>query len=361
MNSNQSAENKSFIFLDTNAFYDCCYLLGFNDFSFKCGINQRVNYDKFKDFILSHLQSQTLFIPATTLFEFVCKFRDDGETLDKIIVFLKQVSYQYGYNLFQYHNNGILFMLDQYDEVFWNDLQKDYSEILKWKDIIMRAKIGSESFILTIFCKLISHLYLVDYFKNEPKYEHAISLLSNSLKYYYFSDSEFYFCRNVIAREMYKYYKIGKEYEIKKDIVEMSLDYCSINLLTFFTDFNSNCDDEKYKIIETSDSIQTNIHKWYNNEKDLKFLEGYFIKFKELLQGSGFNDSQICYIKKVVFKLFTQGAKREKNDAEDFWNLYFVDGDFENLITFELEIIEAIKQTNESNYQAITSFYNVSN
>lgn len=359
MELNISATNKTLFFLDTNAFYDFCYLLGFNDFGFNCGINQRVNYDKFKAFVLAHLQNRTLFIPSTTLFEFVCRFRNNEDILKKLIIFLKIISHKYGYNLFHYHNKGIVFTLDEYDTIFWDSLNADYSEIVKWKDTIMQAKIGSEASILTIFSKLISHLYIVDLYKNDSSHKQDISFFNIQLGFSYFTDVDFFVCRKIIAHELYEHYKIGKEFEIKKDIVEIAIDYCSISMTVFIKDFNSSDEDKKNKIFDNSDSVQRKIFRWYNMEKDLKFLQSYFPKFRELLDNSGFNDCQICYIKMAILNLFTQGKKREKNDAEDFWNLCFVNGDSENLISFELELLEAIKQTNKNNYQVITDFYNV--
>lgn len=356
MQNCQTEQPKPVIMLDTNVFYDFCHVLGFDDFGFKCGVNKRVDYDKFKSYLENQLQNQKLFIPSTTLFEFVCRYRNEPDKLERILIHLKGLSQRYDYNLFQYHNYGILFMLDEYNDAFWKVVQFDYSEIIKWQEMIMLAKIGAEAEILTVFSKIIAQLYLFDYYKKNTKFETIFRVFSAKTFFNFFDDVAFKHCKREIAHKMHDYYKNGREHEIKKDIVDIAIKTSTFFIEIFFKGFDGGELYEK-SICETNDSLQHKIHKWYNKEKDKKLLDEQLIGFEKLLKTSGFNNCQISYFKKAMYDLFMQGTKREKNDAEDFWNLGFVRGDTENLITFELEMIDAIRETNIRNYQTIADFY----
>lgn len=351
------------IVLDTNAFYDFCYVLGLRDFGIASGINQRVNYSEFKAQLESALINKSLLVPSTTLFEFVCKLRNQDVLLKKIMEFLKNLSRKYGYDLVGYNNWGILFGFDQFSEECWGRIRDDYSEVIALKEHIMLAKIGSEADLMTSFGRSIVHLFFVDCCKGRDGYEEVISMFNRFFYCNPFYDEIFRATKFSIARELHEYYKTSQEGKFKKQIFESTVRMSALFLKEFF-DFmcksgGRSLDSDLGIDFSSADSIQTRIFKWFNKEKDATRLTECVHQMRSKLKPCGFNECQFAYWECLINDLFTHGTKREKNDAEDFWNLGFVDGKRTFLLTFELELIDVLKQQNEDNYNYIRTFYNV--
>ena len=351
------------IILDTNAFYDFCYVLGLRDFGITAGINRRVDYSEFKAQLERALINKSLFVPSTTLFEFVCKLRNQDDRLKKISEFLKNLSCKYGYDLFGCNNWGILFGFDQFSKEYWGRIRNDYGEIIALKERIMLAKIGSEADLMTTFGRSIVHQFFVDYCKGRDGYEEVISMFNGFLYFNPFYDGVFRMIKSSIARELYEYYKVNQEGRLKKQIFEFAIRSSAFLLMEFF-DFmcksgGRSLDSDIGIDFSSEDSIQTRIFKWFNKGKDVASLTECVRQMRSRLKPCGFNECQFAYWERLINDLFTHGTKREKNDAEDFWNLGFVDGKRIFLLTFELELIDVLKQQNEDNYNYIRTFYNV--
>lgn len=357
------------VVLDTNAFYDFCHVFGLEDFGIEAGINQRVNYVRFKSKIEAALLDKSLFIPATTIFEFVCKLRNNENELKKVIGFLKELSRKYSYDLLAYNkydNYGILFGFDQFSDEYWEDIHTDYEKLIEIKDTIMLAKIGSEAEILTIFSRSIIHLFILDYFYGKAGYDILIKKFNGYFFMDPFGDGQYRAIKNSIARELLEHYKNNEEGKNKKAIFESAVKL-SAYLLKSFWDYmyESALKKEKETIrsievdFSSEKSIQTNIYKWFNTDKNKeKLSKNIEFIIMSLRERCDFNDCQFAYLEKLFVNLFTHGAKREKNDAEDYWNLGFVEKDKVFLVSFELKILDILKQNCKENYDYMCEFYN---
>ena len=357
------------VVLDTNAFYDFCHVFGLKNYGVEAGINQRVNYVAFKTKIEAALLNKSLFIPATTMFELVCKLRNNEEGLKKVIAFLKQISQEYSYDLFgynKYDNYGILFGFDQFSDEYWDKIHTNYENLIELKEKIMLAKIGSEAEIITMFSRNIVHLFILDYYCGKSGCDVVIDLFNGYFFMNPFGDGLYIGIKKSIAWELFEYYINNKEGKNKKIIFESAVKL-SAHLLKDFWDFmyESSLKKEKEKIhsievdFSSEESIQTNIYKWFNTEKDSERLSKN-IEFiiASLRARCDFNDCQFAYLEDAFLNLFTHGAKREKNDSEDYWNLGFVEKDKTYLISFELEILDILKQKCSDNYDYMCEFYN---
>ena len=357
------------VILDTNAFYDFCHVFGLEDFGIPTGINQRVDYDTFKKEMEAALLDKSLFIPATTIFEFVCKLRNNDKGLKKVIDFLKEVSNKYSYDLFAYNkydNYGILFGFDQFSDEYWEEIHSNYEKLIEYKDTIMLAKIGSEAEILTIFSRSIIHLFIIDYFYGKAGYDTLIDKFNRYLFVDPFGDGQYRAIKYPIARELYEHYKHNKEGKNKKAIFESAIKLSAYFLKDFWDYVSKISIKKKEETIRTLEvdfssekSIQVNIYKWFNIDKNKENLsKNIEYVINSLRDRCDFNNFQFAYLENSFVNLFTHGAKREKNDAEDYWNLGFVEKDSTYLVSFELEIIDILKQKCHDNYDYICKFYN---
>lgn len=270
------------IVLDTNAFYDFCHVLGLQNCGVKTGINPRVDYLAYKAVIEEWLRNKCLFIPATTVFEFVCKLRNDEEILKKTICFLKEVSQKYSYDIFgynQYDNYGVLFGFDQFSDEYWNKIHTNYEELITLKKMIMLAKIGSESDIMTFFSRTVIHLFMIDYFYGKPGYDIVIDTFNRFFLMNPFGDGVYNAIKKSIVHELLEHYQNNEEGKYKKAIFESSIKL-SASLLKEFWDFmyESFLKKEKEKIrsidveFASKESVQTNLYKWFNIKKERKNL-----------------------------------------------------------------------------------------
>lgn len=350
------------IFLDTNAFYDFCYCFGLSDIGFPCGINERVNYENFHSILEDYLKARSLFIPTTTILEFVSKFRNDDTHLKAIISFLQDISSRYSYNLFNFEVPGAYF--DFYPDRdwvknMWDIIRNDYSKLYTHKDELGLIKIDSEAEIICLFSRIISHTFLSTIHSNLEEFKEAVSSFNHMVLETPFGDSIQKRSKKHIARELYGYYNDNKEGKNKVKICDYALDN-SLTMLRIYFDFLNkevlHNNDSPFDSIFDKEPVEYAhyIQKQYHKNSSISASD----VVSSFTYGPGFSNSQLDYIFKLVTDLFVDGAKTEKNDSEDFWNLIFVSGN-SFLITFELELIETIKDTNPANYQLITSFYNV--
>lgn len=370
-NAQKNIVKQTDVVLDTNAFYDFCHVLGLKDFGIETGINQRVDYIAYKVKIEDALRNKTLFIPATTVFEFVCRLRNKEECLKKVIGFLEEISQKYSYDLFAYNkydNYGILFGFDQFSDEYWDRIHANYENLIELKEKIMLAKIGSEAEIMTMFSRSIIHLFFLDYFCEKPGYDVVIKSFNTYFFMNPFGDGLYRGIKKTIAWELFEHYKNNEEglKKNKKAIFESTVKITA-HFLKEFWDFmyESFLKKEKESIksinveLSSEESIQTNIYKWFNVEKNKDNLtKNIEFIIASLRARCDFNDSQFTYWESAFINLFTHGSKREKNDAEDYWNLGFVKTNQTYLISFELEILDILKQQNKENYDFIREFYN---
>lgn len=359
-----SSNDGKVVVLDTNAFYDLCFAEGLNDFGLPVGHNIRVDYNIFKIEMEKHLKSQSLFVPSTTVFEFVCKFRNQEENLKKLIVFLKEISKKYNYNILgynEYDNYGDLFEFDEFTEECWKRIDVDYSSLLELRNMIEKAKIGSEAELITIFARLIIHCYITDFLLLDEAFSREVSHINRFLLYNPFGDVKHYIVKKSIAWELYGYYCNSKEGKNKKTIFESAMKRSSYLIKMYFELNKNNQDrfsDSALNIdLESEKSIQSGIFNWYKRIKDVQKLKKSVSEItKYLSETTDLNVCQIKYIENLLMNMFTHGTKREKNDAEDFWNLGFVrDGVY--LVSFELEIINTMREASVENYEYLKKFY----
>lgn len=348
--------------LDTNAFYDFCHVLGLRDVGIQCGINEKVDYIKYKSIVEENLERRNLFIPATTVFEFVCHLRKNESLLANVIDFLKDLSKKYAYDLLLYQYNDVYFSFDQYSETIWKAISLDYLELINVKDLIMLAKVGSEADILAVISRIILYLFVLDSCKPDQEKE-KLTLVNGVFFFNPFGDSSFHAVKNNVAHELYGYYQNGIEGKNKKVIFESAIRMTAL-MMKFYLDFMSENDlvimgTEPSKVFAFNISIQTALNKWFNKKKDVMLLDSCMEFIEQKLAPMGFNSSQLLYLSNAIHKMFISGGKREKNDAEDFWALRYVIGNEAYVISFELELLDVIKETNYENYTFVREFYRV--
>lgn len=239
----------------------------------------------------------------------------------------------------------------------WDAIGKDYSELYNNKDELGLIKIDSEAEIICLFSRLIAHTFLLTYHSNMAECNEAVSSIKHMLLETP-SENNRKRIKNHIARRLKEYYDNNEEGKNKVRICDYAIESALLYLSIYFNFTN----EEIYKNNPSSfDSILKKdpiefahyIQKQYHKNSSISALD----VVSSFTYGPEFSKSQKDYLFKIVTDLFDTGAKTEKNDSEDFWNLIFV-GSNSYLITFELELIEIIKNSNASNYQLITTFYN---
>lgn len=349
--------------LDTNAFYDFCHVLGLSDFGIQCGINEKVDYIKYKSIVEENLERKNLYIPATTVFEFVCHLRNNDSSLASVIDFLKHLSKKYAYDLLIYQYNDVYFSFDQYSETIWKAISLDYRELIHVKDMILLAKVGSEADILAVISRIILYLFVLDSCKADQDEKKKLNFVNGVFFANPFGDGSFHAVKKNVAHELYGYYQNGVEGKNKKAIFESSIKLTAL-MMKFYLDFMQENDllimgPEASKVFTSNISIQTALNKWFNKQKDVTLLDSCIELIERKLAQIGFNTSQLLYLSNAIHKMFINGGKREKNDAEDFWALRYVIDKESYIISFELELLDVIKQTNFENYTFIREFYRV--
>lgn len=342
--------------LDTNAFYDFCYMYGFHDFGFIGKANPYVNYDKFKSVLEMHLLNKSLFISSATIFEVIGRFRNDDVLLRKLMAFLWDISRKYSYNLFAYYTIGGFFSFGKETDSFWNDVSKDYMKLVENKEMIFDSKIQSEAEILLIFARIIIYCYLNGISKgNKEKEEKA--------KQYIDFHQRFPGGYKIFSYEKLRCCSILDKYYNQKikiiDFFDLLLNEVFINADMHMNPGFDRMDIPEGKVlIEAIDLKRVNavhkIHRWFcRNKKHINIsdlLKNIYIE-KEL------SNCQMGFIDKTIKMLFDNSKKVKKNDTEDFWNMGYIYMDKSYLITFEKSIIELMKRYEEKNYKYISQFY----
>lgn len=338
---------KPLLVLDTNVFYDFCYLFGQTNFNFNYRINNKINYPKLKEELLKGLKEKRLLIPSTTIFEFVTNL--EGKALNSTIEFLKDMSKEYSYNLLLNASPPIFFF-----EENWETICSNYDELIKEKERILLAKVGSESEVLIIFARFVVLAYLIEKYKNE--YSQDIETIKKYFTYNQFNDSMRRIAKKGNAHKLYNDYQNGMSDKKRKEIFEDALQ-AHYSIMNIYFNFLTHKNDRPGSGDKKTESIQEEIRKWFKKNKNINELQKTITELIIPFFLDGFTYGQMRYIYERTKKLFIDGKKLEKNDAEDFWNLEFILDDRAFLMSFDETIIDIIEKENSNNYNFIKELY----
>lgn len=342
--------------LDTNVFYDFCYMYGFYDFGFIGKANPHVNYDNLESILETHLINKSLFISSATIFEVIGRFRNNDALLRKLMVFLWDISQKYSYNLFAFYTIGGFFSFGKETDNFWNEVSKDYMKLVENKEMIFDSKIQSEADVLLSFARIIIYCYLNGVSKGDKEIEEKAKQYINfhqrfpkGYKIYSYEKSK---CCSILDKYYNQKIKIIDCFDLLLNEVFIEAD------MYMNPGFDRIDIPEGKALIEVIDLKKVNavrkIHRWFcDNRKHINISD----LLKNIYFEKELSNCQMGFINKSINMLFNNCKKVKKNDTEDFWNMGYIYMDKSYLITFEKSIIELMIHYEKNNYKYISQFY----
>lgn len=238
-------------------------MFGQTNFNFNYRINNKINYPKLKEELLKGLKEKRLLIPSTTIFEFVTSL--EGKALNSTIEFLKDMSKEYSYNLLLNASPPIFFF-----EENWETICSNYNELIKEKERILLAKVGSESEVLIIFARFVVLAYLIEKYKNE--YSQDIETIKKYFTNNQFNDSMRRIAKKGNAHKLYNDYQNGMSDKKRKEIFEDALQ-THYSIMNIYFNFLTHKNDRPGSGDKKTESIQEEIRKWFKKNKNINELQ----------------------------------------------------------------------------------------
>jgi hypothetical protein len=322
------------------------------------------NYDTKK--MISLLKKHgTIYISELSMLEIYSHFRNDLESLKKIINFLSAGKYQ----IWPYFNKDLTIVNKEFNELIKDD------KFLKYlADDSLRIRIKMETAFINYWATSIASIYLAINYNTKPIKGKNVKMFTKNL----FNTIVLFKINDNIPSSplwdiLYEFYKNNNESEFKDKIVEYVLDICDIfiNLLHVsdkginFLDFINNYDkydDKKNEIFENylKDSFSRKIEKRRIQQTNLVNKE--FIK--ELDDNLSHYESKVNrfmapgivkYYTVLFRKFFTLDNKKiEKNNIIDSLLLSYYPNNL--IITADNDFLKIMNEINPSYYNLIQSF-----
>ena len=321
-----------------------------------------IDYYKLENFLIRNLKNKKAFMSPVSIFEITNKLKDNDVELKKAFEGLEAIRKEYDYD-FLCNNLGTEknapFVLDT---IIMNDIRKNYCNAFNYKQEILDKKLVSEAKILYLFPLQIVIFYLLASHYGEEAFEKTYDSFTEA-----FMDKN---CdviskalEDSIYNKLYQDFCDRKEKKsFRKMFKEVLMDCSSCVLIPFDYIYDSLLDNDTptftlSSILDCSgDDIFKNFKSWYYSDPAKKSIfESIFNTIKMSFKVKNYSVSQYAYLKQVLIDFFSNETKMDTNDAIDFWFLGYIRKEYK-LLTFDTQMIEAIKKADIENKRLIDKF-----
>jgi hypothetical protein len=360
----QKIDSTEKIILDTNSFYD---FLGWAGVSFGGTIvpqtNPHIDYSKLNNEFALLLRTDKIALTNVLLFEVISHFRDNQTILYRILKKIQDLHNKEGYKPFTIICPDAFFSLGP------SANGKEYFDLLRPSDIsvriadVVKKKIDSEAHLLALFLFMIASAYLISRYASDSKYSPTMFLFQKSLERTDNAQSIVNHFWEEIKDELASSYERCQEKKAFREIFVKELQGCA-SFLLMQMDSIQDCVNES-QIPAFTFSSQQNLKKkvltktisqWYFcDKKNPKYLLDFCNEFGDNILNLGYSSVQKEYFRQMLFSIFSTQAKVDKNDAEDFVFLGFIQNK-NLLLSFDGQMDDAIKEGSPNNYNYIAQF-----
>lgn len=350
-------EDDRIVFIDANVFY--MYCLQKNILTNKeTSINAKIKDQYFYNFIDNNFKKGYIGIAEPFIFEIVSKNRKKLLTLKKMIYLIRENSVKFlGVKPF--------FELDETAKK--NLMLKQKVKISRCTvNYIYKKKMKEEANLLSLISQTLVHEYLVIQYMASTNGTNLLSAYNSLIQNTDILSSIKKIVTTKIEKILKKGYRKGKDSEEYRKYFEETLELTAeLNIHIFellnnqqnlqpSTNFFSPLQNYRNLSSRGTSSRFANFYK--NIVKGTNNQNQYFLALSNSLKLRGYTDSQTEHLKNMLNDLFVTKKKINKNDSIDLTLLGYIRDEY-FLLTFDENMLKAIRIGDVDNYNFIKSFY----